>query len=68
MSSSISYISPVVDVCPATQQYLDYEDMPVYRGQEKRRVPTLHRIDIHSYAHIYREIYELFYVHLLYLT
>jgi len=35
----------VVDVRPSLQQHLHNGEMPISRGPEKGRVPTLHHID-----------------------
>ena len=47
-SSPPSYIIPVVDVRPSVQQHLHNGEMPISRGPEKGRVPTLHHIDRHG--------------------
>ena len=47
-TSPLSYISPVVDVCPSVQQHLHNGEMPIPRGQDKGCGPILHHIDRHG--------------------
>ena len=48
-SSPLSYLSLVVDIRPSVQQHLHNGEMPISRGDEKGRPPTLHHIDRHGY-------------------
>ena len=44
-TSPLSYNSLVVDVRPFLQQHLHNGEMPIPRGPDKGRPPTLHHID-----------------------